>query len=340
MVDSAMEDLLAALLLPEPRAHHAWERWRAEIHIDALPYVAQQLLPALNPALAKWLADDPAAGIFHGIARKVWSQNQVRLRKTFELASLLEGAGVQRPAIAGPVAWSLATTAPAIRAIPYLTLLVARADVLKARQALVQAGWLPHAGPPSNDAMDWSDHISFTQENLQLYLHWRAIPARPEDAIPCERTFLQRLSSLEWNGRPLVTLSREATLLHILCGNRTSDVLPWQADVVLTGAAQINWRRFQKLASRFCPLAFDRLQELHGYDLPLRKLAPHPPSAVERKLRYYWNEYRTHSYHRKQPVKWLGFLRFLTERWNLRSMWNIPLFVARRAFQQRRTLAR
>src|SRR5579872_3288522 len=50
-----MEDLLEALLWPEPRARLAWDRWRSGIEIDRVPHTAQQLFPALSPLFPAWL---------------------------------------------------------------------------------------------------------------------------------------------------------------------------------------------------------------------------------------------------------------------------------------------
>ena len=336
-----MGDLLQVLLVGEPSACEAWARWRAGVNIDELPFAAHQLLPALNPVIAPWIGGDPAAAIFQGIIRKTWSQNQVRLRKAVEVVALLERAGVGSATIAGPVAWSLAAPPGAIRPIPYLTFLLSRAELSVAAKALVEAGWLALCDPlPSGDAMDWSDHISFSQEGLQLYLHWRLIPAKPEDALVVERAFLRQTSQVAWNRHRFATLSREATLLHILCGSRADDVFPWQADAALIGITHVHWRKLRRLASRFCPIVFERLHELRLSGLPIPELTAPAPSPFERKFRYFWSAYRGSSYYRKEAITLLGFLRFLAERCNLSSIWKLPRFVAKRAFQQGRNEAR
>lgn len=334
-----MDDLLQALLLPEPQARQAWERWRAGTNVHSLSYACQQLFPALNPALPKWLEHDSAAGIFQGIVRLVWSQNQLRLRAAVELEVLLKQSGV-RPAAVGPLAWSLRTPPPAIRVIPHLTLLVPRADVRKAADVLARAGWERHGDLPSDESSDWYDHVCFHQETLHLNLHWRLIPSPPEDALECERAILGRLSAVRWNHQVLGTISPEASMLHMLCGQRPGD-LPWQADVALAGTSGLHWPKFLKLARRFGPLAIERLRELQQYSrLAIPPLSADDPAPLRRKIQYFWSAYRTQSYYQKEGMSWPGFAGFLAQRWNLRHVWLVPFACARRVLQLRRSLLR
>jgi hypothetical protein len=343
VVQGDIEELLQALLLPDPPARRlAWDHWRAGIDLAALPYDCQPFLPALSHSLSTWLADDPAAGIFQGIIRLIWTQNQLRLRDACDVLSRLQAAGVRQPAVVGPLAWALLTNPPAVRAIPNnLMFLVSRADVGKAYQALLGAGWQPYSDAPFGDWLDWSGHVSFARDDLQLHLCWRVLITKPEDAIECERAFLARLQEIEWNRTPLLTTAPEATLLHILQGSPESGSLPWQADVLLTGTPRTNWTRFRKLALRFSPAALERLAELHRWNpLLAPPLTPDRRSLLRRKLRLFWSEYRAASYSRREPPGWLGFLQFLQARWNAPSMWQMPLAGARRAFHYRRTLLR
>jgi Uncharacterised nucleotidyltransferase len=335
-----MDALLKCLLVPPQRAREVWNEWRARTDINALPYAQQQLLPALSPRLSAWLEDDPDAGIFQGIVRMVWTQNQLRLSQTAELAHLLEQAGIERAAVAGPAAWALHTVDRAVRVIPYLSFLVARAEVEKAAGVLARAGWRPSAEVPSGQALDWSDHLSFVRENLALSLCWRLIPVAAADAAACEDACLTPLSTVRWRRQNLLTISPEATLLHMLCGRRDFDFLPWQADVALLDTRGIDWERFHRLAARFCPDALTRLRDLdHGDRLGIPELPANDP-ARGRKLRLFWNDYRGWMDRHRETPHWRGFARFLAARWRARSVWQVPWIGARRAFQHGRSLLR
>lgn len=338
-----MDELLRALLLPEPSARRrAWEHWRSGIDIAGLPHNCQLFLPALNPSLSTWLADDPAAGIFQGIIRLIWTQNQMRLRDACDVAGLLQAAGVHKPAVVGPLAWALRTNPPAVRAIPNnLMFLVSRGDIGKAYQALASAGWQPYSERPFGEWLDWSGHVSFVRGGLHLHLYWRVLSTKPEDAVECESAVLHHLQEIEWNLTPLLTISPEANLLHILHGGPESNSLPWQADVLLTATSQINWPRFHKLALRFSPASLERLSELREWNPLLAPGLPaERPSLLRRKFRLFWSEYRAASYSRREPPSWPGFFQFLQKRWNAPSMWQMPLEGAKRAFHYRRTLLR
>lgn len=335
-----MEDLLEALLWPEPRARQAWDRWRSSIEIDRLPHAAQQLFPALSPRFPAWLENDPAAGIFQGIVRMTWSKNQLRIRKAVELMALLKTAGV-RSRVAGPLAGALRTPAPAIRPIPYLTLLVARGDLRKAAEALADAKWAPYTDVPSLQELDWTDRIAFEQDGLHLHLHWRLLATLPEDAERCEKAFQNDFCGIEYNQQVFETTSKESTLLQILCNAREGDVFPWQADVALVGTAGIQWAEFRCLSLQFGPAALNRLQELRaGTPLAIPALREDRAGRLRRKFRYFWGQYRIRNYHRKEKLSWPGFAQFLAERWNLPHVWLVPFAGARRILQHCRGLTR
>ena len=178
-----MDALLDALTLPLPEARDAPAApARRNGHRYAALRKPANSCPRSTARLPEWLAGDPAAGILQGIVRQIWTQNQLRLRKALDTLRLLESAGVA-PVVAGPVAWSLQTSPPAIRTIPCLTFLVPRGDVRKSAAALESAGWHAYAQPPSEDGFDWCEQISFTQDNLPLMLHWRLIPTAAHDAV-------------------------------------------------------------------------------------------------------------------------------------------------------------
>lgn len=336
-----MDELLEALLLPEPSARRrAWDQWRATIDVRDLPHGCQVLLPALNASLSIWLADDPAAGIFQGIVRLNWTQNQLRLRQACDVTRQLREAGAGQLAVVGPLAWALQAAPPAIRPIPnHLMFLVSRDHIAKAYRALLGGGWKPYSDQPSGEWLDWSGHVSFVRDNLPLHLYWRVLPTKPEEALDCERAFLARLQEIEWNSTTLLTTSPETTLLHILQGGSEPGLLPWQADVLLTATPAMNWSRFRKLALRFSPTALERLSELHEWNPSLAPwLPPDRPSLLRRKFRLFWSEYRAASYARREPPRWPGFLRYLQERWSAPSLWQMPWAGARRALRYGWTL--
>ena len=310
VIRDPMDYLLKALLLPEPQARQAWERWRASIDVNTMSYGSQQLLPALIPVFPEWLNDDPAAGILQGIVRRVWTQNQFRLRKAIEVGSLLTQADVQ-PVIAGPLAWSLRAKPPAIRVIPHLTFLVPRANVGQAAKVLVDDGWERLGDMPLERVLARSVRVCFRRENLQLNLIWRLVVVPPEDGLECERALLSRIDHIEWNHQTVQITSREATLLEILAGQRDCD-LPWQADLATVGTTALDWPTFFDLARRFAPLAIDRLRELRSFSrLAIPPLPADIPGPLRSKYKFILNAYRAHGYRRREPLTVSGFAEFL-----------------------------
>lgn len=306
-----MDLLLEALLSEEPRAREAWAAWRAKIDIDTVPYSEQQLFPALSPAFPDWLEKDPAEAIFNGIVRKVWSQNQLRLQTAVELDALFQQAGV--PAlVAGPLAWAMKIPRPAIRPIPHLSFLVPREQAGRACEALTGSGWELSLDFPPDQWLDRrGGYVRVHKGNLYVNLHWRLLQVPPEDARGCERAFLSTAECIHWNRHTLRTVSREATLLDILCGERDGD-FPWEADVALVGTAGIDWASFLELARRFAPLAIVRIGELRRYSrLAIPPLPSDNPGVLRKTVRRAWRRYRANSYYRKKALSWPGFAEFL-----------------------------
>jgi hypothetical protein len=111
--------------------------------------------------------------------------------------------------------------------------------------------------------------------------------------------------------------------------------------LALVGVAGVDWSRFGKLALRFGAPALARLHEFRQNELlPIPSLRADDTPPLRRKVRVFWDEYRTLSYHRKAPATLLGFADFLAQRWHLRHAWQVPIVGARLVLQQRRSLPR
>jgi hypothetical protein len=269
------------LILPEAAAAAAWRRWRGELDIDAMSYGCLQLLPVVAASLPRWLAGDASAARFQGIVKMVWSRNQVRLHKAAELHGALLRASVAPVLLIGPIAWSLLTREEgAIRSIPNITLMIPRRHVADAISALGRDGWELCSELPGSEALDWSCHVPMTKGDETLHLHWRLFRASEREMIGCEWAFLERHRTMVWNRYEFQVPSAETDLMHRLTDRPAWDPVPWQADVLMTSFASVDWPRFRKLVVRFSPLlepvdVLRRLMELRrDWRLPIPEIAP------------------------------------------------------------------
>lgn len=243
---------LGTLILPEPARSAAWYRWRAHLDLDTLSYANLQTLPALATALPQWLEQDPLAPRLHGILKMAWSRNQVLLQTAAELHTTLLQASISPVALIGPLAWSLlAREDGAIRTIPSLTLLIPRHLLFRAVSTLILQGWQLQSPQPDADTLHWSSHLALTQPGRTLHLHWRITPNPHPGAPKFESEILQNLRTIPWRAHHFHVLSPEADLLHRLTDRPAWDPVPWQADVLMTPFAAIDWPRLHQLAQRF-----------------------------------------------------------------------------------------
>jgi len=334
-----MDPLLRALFLRDPDACQVWAEWRAGLCIDELPYLSQLFLAALNPRVLEWLPDDPAEGIFRGIVRRAWTQNQLRLRKASRLLGVLEAAGIRPVAVAGPLAWSL-SAAPAIRTIPYLTFLVPRHHASRAFEELVRLGGQPESPVPVRELMDWNDHVSFWHEDLWVKVYWRVFSVPQEEAAECESAVFSSLRPVRWNGATVLSTSPEVSLLQMLLESRERDPFPWEADLALMDPSSIGWSRVQHLALRFCPAALDRLEEVRRAGLwGVPDFHPPDATAISYRAAVAWRQYRSQCYWQKREPSRHDFARFLARRWKKRFL-GPPLVGATRALRQFRGMLR
>ena len=185
--------------------------------------------------------------------------------------------------------------------------------------------------------LDWTDRIAFEQDGLHLHLHWRLFATPPKTHSAAKKLSWTIFAAWRGTSRFSKRSRKESTLLQILCAACDGDVFPWQADVALVGTRGTDWGRFRRLALQFAPGALERLQELRASSpLTIPGLKQDRPSLLRRKFRYFWGQYRIRSYQRKEKLGWLGFGRFLAERWNLPHVWLVPFAGARRILQHRR----
>ncbi len=280
--------LIQALTAREPEeAYRAWRYWYDRASIDQLPWELLQIIPALGGSLRTWLRDDPASGIFHGFVRRAWTEAQIRLTVARSAIDSMEQAGCAPVLLAGPAVVSLLNRLEgSVRPIPFLRLVVPRDQLSRASAALESAGWRLSGELPAADALDWTNCVFYSRNEIGLLLHWRLLPVYGPLASACEAEFLEHHRSVHCGGRDVLIPAREHALLFALSQRPTPDpdATPWQVDAALLPLAEIDWPQWSTLAAAYAPEAFDRLDEMRrlGLDVPkLTRPAPPKPSAVK-----------------------------------------------------------
>ncbi len=280
--------LIRALTASEPEeAFRAWRQWYSRANIDQLSWELFQIIPTLGGSLRTWLRDDPALGIFQGFVRRAWTEAQFRLTAARSAIDSMEQAGCGPVLLAGPAMVSLLNGRQgSVRPIPYLRLVVHRAQLTRASAALESAGWRLFGELPPADALDWMNCLFYSRNEIGLLLHWRLLPVHGPLSSACEAEFLEHRRNINGGGWQALIPAPEHALLAVLSERAKSDpdVIPWQVDAALLPLAEIDWPKWSALAAVYAPEAFDRLDEMRrlGLDVPrLTRPAPPQPSIPE-----------------------------------------------------------
>jgi hypothetical protein len=259
--------------MPEPGARIAWDSWRSSVDISRLDATALQVIPALGGRLTAWLDGDPAAGLFRGIVRRVWTDTQLRLSTFRSLVLQLEQAGCEPVMAGGSVAACLLNRLPdSVRPISDIRIVVRRALLPLAEQAIHAAGWRPSGPLPAGEGLDWATAVHFSREGTSLILQWRVLDVPSAQAAAIEAEYHEHRRRVDCGGVSVWVPGPEHALLAALCGRQDfdRDMVPWQVDAAVLPLDGVSWRRWHALAERFAPEAFLRLEEMRrcGLEVP------------------------------------------------------------------------
>lgn len=321
------EMLVRALLAPPDSAELYWRRWRRETNLDRMSEDCVRLLPMVVARRPSWISDDPAGNMMRGLAKRAWTQNQVRLRSAAFVVDALRQAGIQEPAISGPGAWALLHQQErSFRPLSFLELLVSRQQVIPAADTLAKLGWTLAPGQilPQPEVFDWTDAVWFRNPAGDgLKLAWRILPAPPERTPEWEN--IGPFETIHFQGAVLSMPSREVMLACALAGNRAGDLLDWRCDVaVLLAATSLDWTRVSKW------IQFSLMARVRLIQFVRQSGAVVPPALLRRppRLWFQWDlvraDYHQHAALRGDSASVSGLFGYLCERWQTPA-WRTPL---------------
>jgi hypothetical protein len=273
-----------ALTLPLPQAGDAWRSWRAGTDLDRLDSGSFHLLPALAVRMPAWVKNDPQQAILLGICRRAWSQNQLRRKLLAQALEILNAAGIERVAAAGPVLWgALYWPEGAIRPVGTVDLLVEPASARPAFEALSKAGWEASDGIPNTTGHKFyfdPGVLLQSPSGGQARLHWRALP---NTDISLRRPEFSRLGKMPPGGIAVYAPPVEHSLVAAL-GSLHEDGVDWHWDaLMICRQTGIDWETVAALV-RWRSRARERLDELRrdwGADIPRAVTKPAPTRALE-----------------------------------------------------------
>lgn len=218
------------------------------------------------------------------LLRLHYQQNHARnIILTDELVRLIRifnNAGIETIPYKGPALALFAYGNLALRRFVDLDVIVKKADVLRARDLLLDRGYAPGKSlslAQQELLLKTQHNLQFSRDNrrLLLELHWEVAPHLFASSVQ-ENELWQNLTTLNINGTELKTLSAD-DLLFSLCVHGSRHLwerLGWICDVAeLISRHQLNWPALLQRASetdseRMFLLGLHLAQKLLGAKLP------------------------------------------------------------------------
>jgi len=280
--------LLCAALLAGEEALSAWRAWRLTADLDQLPPGGFALLPLLAYNLQQQGVRDDLLNKCHGIQRRTWTQNQLRLQTVEALLRPIQDAGFTLVLTGDLLLALLYYPTQGLRAINQLHLWTPAAQAAAMQTQLTQAGWQRQQTKQDRlHRLGVADpSYRFGRPGEDLVLQWRSLAAVPPNSQP-----------LTINGL-VATSVNPADLLLWVCSRGIVDfwvygTVQWLADALMilrSSSDGIDWpylveQAMQQAAVLRLSLALQGLQEWVDAPIPLsvrQALATLPVRSFER----------------------------------------------------------
>ena len=290
------ELLLRASLLKTKEALGAWDEFKSRVDIGNIDRNSFRILPLLYKNLVFHGVQDRDLERLKGVYRQAWYKNQMLFHAMHSALCLLENTGIATMIIGGAPLALFYYKDCGLRSMTDFDVMIRQADLPRAVELLLGAGWQPLQDWPLNrltqsvrDARGFRD-----AQGHDLDLHWRLF--RGYCVAGAEDDFWRDSLAMQFDSLPVRVLNPTDQLLYILMrrGRRDGGAdLRWVADAALLLndiRAPIDWQRLigyaQKMSfSLSVKNNSDYLNELVGILVPqevLREFAAARVSEIER----------------------------------------------------------
>ena len=349
--------LRAALLQREP-ALEAWDEWKRTVNIEVIDYGSHRMAPQLYRNLQRHGVKDPLMERLKGVYRYYLYKNELLMHRIATLLAAFEDAGIQTMVLKGAALIQLYYKESGLRPMLDADVLVHAHQAEQAMELLTNLRWNPvryrqpqmripilHSTPFEDDGG--------RQLDLHWHLFWECFNANDDD------DYWQNAIPIKIGGVQTLALNATDQLLHTCWhGARWNEVPPirWIADAMAilgASAAEIEWPRLLKKAQRHriimpvkdalgylkktfdAPVPDSLLESLsavriskierENYEATLNPMAPPTTTKIIRLLYY---DYRWLSSSTSSRFKSLAFAKHLQAKWDIDSLWHVPLYVS------------
>jgi hypothetical protein len=178
--DRDEEVLLRVCFLPAEQAGRLWDEHGAGVEVEALAPEAHGLLPLLHRRLLELDRRPPVLDKLAGVRRRLWVQNELRLRSTVAALETLGTAGIPSALVGGVAVLAGHLGSLDLRPLHDVEILVPAPDAGAAVQALAGSGWEPGAQWRNGYLLDLGARRLTDAEGRSVVLRWSSEPPYPE----------------------------------------------------------------------------------------------------------------------------------------------------------------
>lgn len=265
--------LLRAIVAGPEEAVAAYHAWRPGVDFEGpIDEETTALLPQLHAALARLQVDDPLAGVFKGIARRAWYENQTLLAGVETALAALVDHQIEFTVI-GEVPLVLSCYGSLyLRRIGQVDILVAPQQAREAANLIIELGW--RGGPLAEEEVAYGHVRRFAgTADRALALHWHFIGSAASRSA--DRHFQAQTEFRTLQGVAMRQLIPAAMLAHLLLSDLPAPgpkPALWVADIrsaLAYAGNQVNWRAIVDfaIAESLAARLQQRLGLLHDYSI-------------------------------------------------------------------------
>ena len=349
--------LRAALLQREP-ALESWNEWKRTVNIDVMDYGSHRMVPQLYRNLQRLGVKDPLMDRLKGVYRYYLYKNEILMYRIGSLLAAFEAAGINTMVLKGAALIQLYYRESGLRPMLDADVLVPAHQAEQAMELLARLRWksVRHMRPairiPIQHSTPFEDEGG-RQLDLHWHLLWECFNAN-DDA-----DYWANAIQIQIGGVQTLALSPTDQLLHTCWhGARWNEVPPirWVADAMAImgqSAEKIDWARLMQKAQKHriimpirdaleylkktfnAPVPDSLLKSLSAVHIPKIErenyevsLNPMAPPTTTKILRLLYYDYRWLSSSTSSRFKSLAFAKHLQAKWEIDSLWHVPLYVS------------
>lgn len=279
------EQLLSIVLAPQGCSREAGLAWLSSVNLAAQQSALNRLLPMVQDRLQREGVVHPLMEVLKGVRRKVWSRNQLLLKRAATAVQALRDAGIPVMLLKGTAMIVRYYQDSGLRAMADVDLMVPFNEVDAAIEILRMKGWTSDLSLPEKltPEMKLSTHAIALSDpsGLSLDLHWHVSHFCLDPQA--DLSFWEASETVDFAHRDVRVLNPADQLLHLLVHGLIWVATPgirWIPDacLVIRKHRDLDWNRLISEAQNrrlvlFVNSALNYLAESFAVPIPRQVLS-------------------------------------------------------------------